>query len=64
MGRIHTDLIVPDPSDPSNPWSIHVSDLASCLTQLDSNTRTGHYPHATHPQKLTIALDSGDSFAG
>ena len=34
---------MPDPSDPPNPWSIHPTDLASCLAQLDSNTRIGHY---------------------
>jgi len=44
IGRIHTDLIRADPSDPPNQWSIHPSDLASRLTQLDSNTRIGHYP--------------------
>src|SRR6185436_8495490 len=43
IGRIHTDLIRADPSDPPNQWSIHPSDLASHLTQLDSNTRIGHY---------------------
>jgi hypothetical protein len=37
IGRIHTDLIRPDPSDPPNPWSISHPNLASCLTQLDSN---------------------------
>jgi len=42
--RIQTDLIRAYPSDPPNPWSTHPSDLASCLTQLDSNTRIGHYP--------------------
>jgi len=29
LDGIHTDLIRADPSNPSNPWSIHPSDLAS-----------------------------------
>src|SRR6185503_7291444 len=35
IGRIHTDLICADPSDPPNRWSIHPSDA--------SNTNLGHY---------------------
>jgi len=32
IGRIHTDLIRADPSNPCNSWSMHASDLASLTT--------------------------------
>src|SRR6185503_21205244 len=48
IGRIHTDLIRADPSDPPNPWSISPPNLASCLSQLDSNTQIGHYSNPNY----------------
>jgi hypothetical protein len=53
IGRIHTDLIRADPSDPPNPWSISPPNLASCLSQLDSNTQIGHY---SNPNYLIFAI--------
>src|SRR6185503_8302761 len=59
IGRIHTDLIRADPSDPPNPWSISPPNLASCLSQLDSNTQIGHYPTEGSVLRIGSILLSG-----